>query len=193
MTPAARLSAAIEILSDISARHRPVSEALSDWGKGHRFAGSGDRNAIGTLVFDCLRKRSSLAWRMDDETSRALVLAHCAFEAGDLDTVQRLFCGEKFAPPALTTPELAVLSSPRNLTDAPAHIRGDYPPWLESALERVYGAERVEEGAALALPHARRLICGSIRSKRTAPKCWQHYQWQALAFMPRLRCAFLPP
>jgi 16S rRNA (cytosine967-C5)-methyltransferase len=39
MTPAARLSAAIEIVADIEARHRPAADALKDWGLSHRFAG----------------------------------------------------------------------------------------------------------------------------------------------------------
>jgi len=46
MTPAARLSAAIEALADIEARRRPAADALKDWGLSHRFAGSGDRAAI---------------------------------------------------------------------------------------------------------------------------------------------------
>src|SRR6059036_1702489 len=69
-----RVSAAIEILKDIFERHRPASEALKDWGKAHRFAGSTDRHAIGTLVFDCLRKRNSISARMGDGRPRALVL-----------------------------------------------------------------------------------------------------------------------
>ena len=32
-----------------------------------------ERMAIGTLVFDALRRRGSLAWRMGEETPRALV------------------------------------------------------------------------------------------------------------------------
>ena len=64
MTPQARASAAIEVLADIEARKRPASEALKDWGLSHRFAGSGDRAAIGNLVFDCLRKRASAAYAM---------------------------------------------------------------------------------------------------------------------------------
>ncbi len=74
MTPAARASAAIEILADIEARKRPAAEALKDWGVAHRFAGSGDRAAIGNLVFDCLRTRASAAYAMGDGGSRALVL-----------------------------------------------------------------------------------------------------------------------
>ena len=49
MRDGARASAAIEVLADIEARKRPASEALKDWGLAHRFAGSGDRAAIGNL------------------------------------------------------------------------------------------------------------------------------------------------
>ena len=48
-----RIQAAIEVLQDIEARGRPVSLALKDWGNAHRFAGSGDRNAIG-IGNECL-------------------------------------------------------------------------------------------------------------------------------------------
>ena len=51
MTPAARLSAAIEILDRILAG-APAEQALTNWGRANRFAGSGDRHTIGTLVFD---------------------------------------------------------------------------------------------------------------------------------------------
>ena len=52
MTPAARASAAMEVLADVAMRKRPAADALKDWGLAHRFAGSGDRAAIGNLVFD---------------------------------------------------------------------------------------------------------------------------------------------
>ena len=58
MRSGARIAAAAEVLDDILNRHRPAATALADWGKAHRFAGSGDRAAIGTLVFDALRRRS---------------------------------------------------------------------------------------------------------------------------------------
>ena len=75
MTPAARLQAAIEVLADIETRRRPVADALKDWGLAHRFAGSGDRAAIGNIVYDALRWRASSAWVMGEDTPRALVLA----------------------------------------------------------------------------------------------------------------------
>lgn len=58
MIPAARLAAAIEVLSDLEARRRPANDALKDWGLSHRFAGSGDRAAIAGLVYDALRRRA---------------------------------------------------------------------------------------------------------------------------------------
>ncbi len=74
MTPGARVAAAIEVLADIEGRKRPAAEALKDWGVSHRFAGSGDRAAIGNLVFDCLRSRASAAYAMGEASPRALVL-----------------------------------------------------------------------------------------------------------------------
>src|SRR6185312_2374696 len=70
MTPAARLSAAIELIDTIEAQRAPAAKALKDWGATHRFAGSGDRAAIAGLVWDVLRRRASSAWIMEDETAR---------------------------------------------------------------------------------------------------------------------------
>src|SRR6185503_13739991 len=74
MRAGARIAAAAEVLDDIVTRHRPAATALADWGKAHRFAGSGDRAAIGTIVFDALRRRSSIAACMGEDTPRALAL-----------------------------------------------------------------------------------------------------------------------
>ena len=68
MIPSARLSAAIEVLSDIEARRRPGADALKDWGLSHRFAGAGDRAAIGNIVYDGLRRKRSAGWLLDADT-----------------------------------------------------------------------------------------------------------------------------
>ncbi|MGZ8417294.1 MAG: RsmB/NOP family class I SAM-dependent RNA methyltransferase [Methyloceanibacter sp.] len=149
MTPAARASAAIDILADLEARKRPASEALKDWGVSHRFAGSGDRAAIGNLVFDCLRTRASTAYAMGEGTPRALVLRTLVASWGMTpEEVAALADGGRHAPEPLTEAELAGLR--RELGDAPAYIRGDYPEWLAPEFERAFGARAAEEGAALA-------------------------------------------
>ena len=61
MTPAARLSAAIELIDTIEKDRVPAAKALKEWGTAHRFAGSGDRAAIAGLVWDVLRSYASSA------------------------------------------------------------------------------------------------------------------------------------
>ena len=150
MLLSARASAAIEILADIEARKRPAAEALKDWGVSHRFAGSGDRAAIGNLVFDCLRARASAAYAMGEGSSRALVLRTLVTGWGMTpEEVAALADGGRHAPEPLSDAELAGLM--RELpADAPAHIRGDYPEWLAGEFERAFGARAAEQGVALA-------------------------------------------
>ncbi len=150
MTPAARMSAAIEVIAEIEARRRPAADALKDWGLSHRFAGSGDRAAIAGLVYDALRRRASSAWLMGAESPRAIVLGMLARERNlDLAKIATLFNGARHAPPPLTDEEHARLRA-ASLDGAPAHVLGDYPEWLDAPFARVFGDERAEEGAALA-------------------------------------------
>ncbi|MBN9586739.1 MAG: RsmB/NOP family class I SAM-dependent RNA methyltransferase [Afipia sp.] len=150
MTPAARLSAAIEVLSAIDAQRVPASNALKEWGTAHRFAGSGDRAAIAGLVFDVLRRRASSAWLMNEDTPRARLLGMLKLERGlDADAVAALCDGGRFAPQPLTESERAALTL-RTVKDAPAHIAGDYPEWLDPQFAAVFGDARVEEATAMA-------------------------------------------
>src|SRR5580658_4399558 len=129
MTPAARLSAAIEVIADIEARRRPAADALKDWGLTHRFAGSGDRAAIAGLVYDALRRKSSAAWLMGETSPRAALIGMLHRERGlDVAAIAVLCSGARYAPAPLTETETVALSSDA-LADAPAHVRGDYPDW----------------------------------------------------------------
>jgi 16S rRNA (cytosine967-C5)-methyltransferase len=150
MTPAARLSAAIEVIQTIDADRVPAGQALKEWGTAHRFAGSGDRAAIAGLVWDVLRRRSSSAWLMDDDTPRARVLGMLKLERGmDVGAVAALCDGGRFAPVPLSEGERAALTS-RSLSDAPAHVAGDYPEWLDAPLAAMFGDDRVAEATAMA-------------------------------------------
>ncbi len=150
MTPAARLTAAIEILTELESRSRPVAEVLKDWGRSHRFAGSGDRAAIGSLVYDTLRRKASSAYVMGAETPRAVVLGMLALLRDlDLAAIEKLFDGSRFAPEPLSDDEKKRLKKP-SLAKAPAHVKGDYPEWLDDQFKEVFGKDRAEEGEALA-------------------------------------------
>ena len=150
MTPSARLSAAIEVLADIETRRRPAVDALKDWGLSHRFAGSGDRAAIAGLVYDALRRKASSAWLMGEASARAVLLGMLRRERGlSAADIEALCSGARFAPDPLTEAEKSALES-RTLADAPAHVQGDYPDWLDPYFERAFGDERSAEGEALA-------------------------------------------
>ena len=168
MTPGARLAAAIEILADIDARHRPAADALKDWGLSHRFAGSGDRAAIAGLVYDALRRRSSAAHVMGEETPRGIVLGMLKLErAYDADAINDLFSGARFAPSPLSAPERQRLEQ-GSLADAAPPVAGDYPEWLDPHLARSFGDARAEEAAALARRAPLDLRANTLKAERAA-------------------------
>ena len=146
----ARIKSATEVLADIFERHRPASNALADWGKAHRFAGSGDRAAIGTLVYDVLRRRQSLAAQMQSATPRALVLAAAPRAFGlSVDEVTAAAEGPPHALEALSAEEIAHLGSAPAADIAPS-IAADIPDWLMPSFERVFGDRAIAEGRAMA-------------------------------------------
>ncbi len=145
-----RVAGAIEVLADIEARKRPVADALKDWGLAHRFAGSGDRAAIGNIVYDALRMRLSHAWLMDDESPVALAYAVLLRQWGfTTETLSAEFADDKFAPPPLTDAQISAFTS-RNLDDAPLHVQGDIPDWVQPSFETNFGDSWLAEAKALA-------------------------------------------
>jgi len=138
------------VLADIEARRRPAADVLKDWGLAHRFAGSGDRAAIAGLVYDTLRRKSSAAWLMGEGNPRAELIGMLQRERGiDVAAIAALFSGNRYAPQPLSDAERAALES-NALVNAPAHVLGDYPEWLDEHFTRVFGEDRAAEGAALA-------------------------------------------
>jgi 16S rRNA (cytosine967-C5)-methyltransferase len=183
MTPAARLSAAIELIDTIDTQRVPAAQALKEWGTAHRFAGSGDRAAISGLIWDVLRRRASSAWIMDADTPRARVLGMLKLERGmEADEIAALCDGGRFAPQPLSESERAALMS-RTLSDAPPHVAGDYPDWLDGFLAQAFGADRIAEATAMAsrapldlrvntLKAKREKVEGSIRHLGARPTPW---------------------
>jgi 16S rRNA (cytosine967-C5)-methyltransferase len=150
MIPAAHISAAIEILEALAQRRRPVADVLKDWGAAHRFAGSKDRAAIASLVFDALRKSASAQWVMGADTARATMLGALREARGmDVGAIAALCTGEGHAPPPLSDIERSRLET-ATLDGAPDHVRGDYPEWLAERFAAAFGDRAAEEGAALA-------------------------------------------
>jgi 16S rRNA (cytosine967-C5)-methyltransferase len=183
MTPAARLSAAIELIETIESDRVPAAQALKEWGTAHRFAGSGDRAAISGLVWDVLRRRASSAWIMGEETARARLLGMLRLERGlSTDAIAALCDGSRFAPSPLSDAERKALSE-NSLAGASAPIAGDYPEWLDPYFAQVFGEDRVAEATAMASRAPLDLRVNTLKAKRekvlastahlgTAPTKW---------------------
>lgn len=145
-----RIAAAIEVLADMEARKRPVSEALKAWALDHRFAGAGDRAAIGNLVYDALRKRVSHGWRMGEDTPRALVLSVVVTEWNqDVKSLNQDFSTDRFAPESISEAEALRLSADSIFSDAPDWVKADVPQWLAPSLERGFGSDWVRQGEGM--------------------------------------------
>jgi len=150
MRAGGRIQAAIDVLTTVDAQHRPVAEVLKDWGNAHRFAGSGDRAAIGNLVFDALRWRASSAWRMGDDTPRATILSVVVHRWGwTLEALDELLATDNFGPDPLTDADRQALAG-SDLSGAPDVVRADVPEWAAQHLEATFGADWIGEAEALA-------------------------------------------
>ena len=168
LTPAARCSAAIEVLTDISGRRRPAADALKDWGLAHRFAGSGDRAGIASLVYDALRRRASAAWIMGSDTPRAILIGSLRLQQGlAAASVAALFSGERFAPEPLSDEERARLDT-GSLQDAPPEVAGDAPAFILADLAKTLGDDLVPELKALARRAPLDIRVNALRGDREA-------------------------
>jgi 16S rRNA (cytosine967-C5)-methyltransferase len=145
-----RLAAAIEVLDDIDRRHRPAADALKDWGLSHRFAGAGDRAAIGNIVYDGLRRRRSAGWLLDADTPRATAFGALLLEWQETPaSLNTTLDGDRFAPAPLTDTELRAVEERRAATP-PDAVAADCPDWAAPLLEASFGSDWVAEAAALA-------------------------------------------
>src|SRR5580698_6335876 len=123
MRDGGRIAAAIEVLADIEARHRPAHLALKNWGNDARYAGAKDRAFVSGLVLDVLRRRRSLAWMMGEDTDRARALGALHFVWGwDLARLATA-AAETHGPGELTEAELTRLAAAASQGGAPPPVR----------------------------------------------------------------------
>jgi len=139
MTPAARIAAAIGVL-DRWLAGMPAEQALTNWGRASRYAGSGDRHAVRDVVFDAIRCRRSFAHRGGADTGRGLALGGIRERAGDPAAI---FTGQGHAPAPLDDHEIA---DPGPATGLAAL---DCPDWLGPAFQASLGPDFAPVMAAL--------------------------------------------
>ncbi|MFZ5609214.1 MAG: RsmB/NOP family class I SAM-dependent RNA methyltransferase [Pseudomonadota bacterium] len=175
MTPGARLAAAIELFAAITASLAQGGAAAGDvmraYFRGRRYAGSGDRRAIGDFVYEILRARGRLLWAAEEiglaPSPRGLVLAHLAL--ADAPALHLLGEGG-YAPPALGEAEKAALVRLETLdfTAMPAWARWNCPAALAAALESRFGARAEAQRQALLARAPTDLRVNGARATRAA-------------------------
>lgn len=155
MTPAARLEAAIALLTDIrDTPRRPADAVANDFFRARRFIGSSDRRAVSDRAWVVIRAQRRLAWWLgpNNDTPRLLVAGSLMLEGVKLAGLADNFTGGKFAPHALTGEERSLLHrlEGRNLNhhSMPDAVRLEIPDWIEPHFVAQFGeAMRTEIGA----------------------------------------------
>lgn len=153
-----RMMAAVEVLEEMATTHRPASLSLADWGRSHRFAGSGDRAAIGNLVYDVLRNRASLTFGGGSDEAGTLVFAAVRYLWGvSEEDLRAQLAGDKHAPDFVTLVD-------QDLSLAPPCVQGDVPEWLWDRFVDSFDDEAIAEGRAMALRPPTDLRVNTLRA-----------------------------
>ena len=158
MTPAARITAAIELLSAIDTDGRPADAVASHYFRTRRFIGAKDRRAISDRVWGILRRRARIAWWLDhvraENWPRERVIADLVLtDRLDEEGVALLFPGERNTPEKLTADDkrLVQMLKGKDLFhhDMKLWVRGEFPAWLEPRLTALFGETLGREIALL--------------------------------------------
>lgn len=155
MTPAARIQAAIEVLESLESSRRPLATVLEIYFRRRRYAGSGDRRAIGLRVWEVVRHRARLDWWLVRSNlapePRTRVLALVVLKEGT--EAAALFSGAGHGPASLSPPEQGLVQALSghavNHPDMPDRVRLEIPEWLEPSLRLAFADRLAEEMEAL--------------------------------------------
>jgi 16S rRNA (cytosine967-C5)-methyltransferase len=148
MTPSARLQAAIDIVDGLSNSRLPADRFIREFFRARRYAGSKDRAAVAERVYEMFRHRATFARRMGSEAPRALAIASLLKDGLDASAIEALFNGEGYGPKPLDDSErAAIIVAPTG--EMPAHVRGEFPEFLEAELSRAFGERMADEMSAM--------------------------------------------
>jgi 16S rRNA (cytosine967-C5)-methyltransferase len=177
VTPSACLQTTIDLLDEVERAPRPADAVTSAFFRTRQYISDKDRGEVLELLYALLRHRARLGWWLARhgcrDTARARLLAWLALtERKTLDQVKRLFDGAKFAPPALTVAEQALVTGLQGSTtvhpNMPEDVRLECPAWAAPPLRRRFGAAFGAEMAATLVPPPLDLRVNPIQSTREA-------------------------
>ena len=186
MTPAARLAASIEALTEILSERRPADGVLSAYFRTRRYVGSKDRADIAGRVYAVLRHRARLGrllaragWKevaaLDPAAiARAWTFGHALVgEARTTDQLEALLTGDTYGPAALTDDERVLfdrLARDGAYADPslPLEVRTECPDWAWPSLNALFGDRAEAELAALTEEAPFDLRVNEVKAERPA-------------------------
>ena len=148
MTPAARLAASIELMTEIADHpRRPADAVANDFFRARRFIGSGHRRAVSDRVWRVLRAQRRVTWWLERGggagTPRLLVAGSLVLEGWTPGGVAQSYSGGQYGPAPLLQPETAALRALEGHTlnhpDMPVAVRLEMPDWIVPALQARFG------------------------------------------------------
>lgn len=153
MTPGARISAAIELMDEISTaweqpERRPLDAIIAYYFRQRRYIGSKDRAAIAEMVYYIVRNKEILSWWVDhlkaQYTPRSFILCMLAkHQRLSLGDITHLFNGERFSPAPLDKMEkLCVEEWCKTILlhyQMPLSTKLNFPAWMQPLLESRFG------------------------------------------------------
>ncbi len=177
MTPAARLAASIELLTEIDAfPRRPADAVANDFFRARRFIGSGDRRAVSDRAWRVLRARRRLIWWIEQAktapTPRMLVAASLLMEGWTAAGVAQSYSGGQYgAAPMLRLEADAVRAlEGHTLThpEMPPAVALEVPDWILPHLQARFGDRLSAEMAATLDPAPLDLRVNLLKGTREA-------------------------
>ncbi len=154
MTPAARIQAVIEILTEVLTIPRPADTLASAYFRNRRFIGSHDRAAVNQRLYRIMREYHRLGWWILRAgcivDARSLVIADLVLEREmDAKAMNEAFSGGQYAPLEMIEAErgLAKALEGQKLAHAemPQRERLECPAWAYESLQKALDANFEKE------------------------------------------------
>lgn len=161
MTPAARISAVLDILEKLAASPVPMDATVGDYMRYRRYIGSKDRADIAERTYKIIRSHARLGWWLNKlgaaDTPRHRLIAHLMLQDGlNLNHLHKLFDGGKFSAADLAPEEIEFAKSLEGKAleahDMDVAVRAECPPEHEKTLRGLFGDDFKDEMLAMQEP-----------------------------------------
>ncbi|MFD2646845.1 RsmB/NOP family class I SAM-dependent RNA methyltransferase [Devosia albogilva] len=169
MSPAAHLTATLDLIEAIAAARRPADAEASAWFRAHRHIGDSDRGPMLALAYTLLRHHARLGWWLErlrlPDTPRHRLLAWLALDNTPSSHLEALLR-------PLPATERALLDKLRGTTIAhpamPDSVRLECPDWAAAPLQRRFTDRFAAEMEATLAEPPLDLRVNPLRSTREA-------------------------